>query len=423
MAVSSDILTCPVEHIDMHAPDVLKQPHAFYKRLLQSAPVVRDEKSGIYQISSYELVRQVLADTDTFSNRIRHALHGKNSGSEMVASIMAEGFPRPDTLQTSDPPIHTRSRKLVNKAFTPRRVESMGEEIEQVADQLIDAFAARGEMEFVNEFAYLLPMTVIAKQLGVPLSDMPKFKRWSDAFAAQFSHVTDEKEEAEIARQVVEFQRYFADVIEQKRQSPTDDIISDIATADLSEEGDSTRLDTPEALQIIQQILVAGNETTASSMTEGMYQIIQNPDLMQAIVTEENVLKHTVEEIIRFSSPVQAMWRVALKDTEIGGVAIPKNAIVLVRFAAANCDQTIFENGEVLDTERPKLRRHVAFGHGIHACIGAPLARKEMQISYLKLFSRLKEWRIAPDQPTIDYQAGVLLRGIKELKLQFTPVT
>jgi cytochrome P450 len=416
---ATDVQT-PLDQVDIYDPDLLECPHAFYRRLRDEAPVLKDAASGIYQVSSYGLATQALMDHKTFSSVISHALHGKSVASEKVRAVMAEGYERPQTLQTADQPIHTRSRKLVDKAFTMKRVNEMTTEIAVIVDQLIDGFAGRGSVEFVTEFAQPLPLLIIAKQLGVPLEDLPKFRTWSDAFAAQFSHTAGEDGEVEAARHVVAFQHYFADMIEQKRREPTDDMISVIANATLSEEGDNSLLEIPEALQIVQQVLVAGNETTASSLAEGMKLFIEHPGTIDRLRDDPEALAKAIEEVIRLHSPVQTMWRIARHDTELGGVAIPKDSLVLIRFGAANLDDAMFPDGEAFDISRPNVRRHIAFGYGIHVCIGAALARKEMAIAFERLFKRVKGWKLAPGAD-LSHHSSVLLRGLKRLDLEFTP--
>ena len=408
-------------NVDIYDSELLQNPFPFLERLRTEAPVLRHADSGIYQISSYDLASKAAMDYQTFSSDISHALHGKSVASDRVRAVMAEGYPRPQTLHTADPPFHTRSRKLVDKAFTPKRVAEMVPQIVAVVDDLIDSFAARGSVEFVSEFAQRLPMAIIATQLGVPLEDREKFLTWIDAFAAQFSHKAGEDGEVEAARHVVAFQKYFAEMLEEKRARPTDDIISVIANATLAEEGDDRPLEVPEALQIIQQLLAAGNETTVASMAEGMRLFLQQPGTVEALASSPEVLSRGVEEVLRLLSPVQNMWRVATRDVELGGVMIPEGALVLVRFGSANRDATIFANGESFDLDRANGRRHVAFGYGIHACIGAALARKELNIGFQRLFERIKGWRIAP-HADLTYNSSILLRGLRRLDLEFDPV-
>ena len=406
--------------VDIYDSATIECPWSYFDRLRNEAPVCRHDASGIYQVSSYDLVTQVCADHATFSNVISHVLHGTAAVSARVQEVMAQGFGRPATLQTADPPIHTRSRKLVNKAFTLRRVNAVAEEITAVADELIDKFAARGRCEFVSEFAQPLPMLIILRQLGVPDADMPMAKSFNDAFAAQFSKVAGEDAEVAAALKIVEFQHYFANMIEEKRRRPTDDMISDLANATLAEEGDATLLTIPETLQIIQQVLVAGNETTASTTAEGMYYLVANPQILARVAHDPDARARAVEETLRLHSAVQSMWRVATRDTVLGGVEIKKDALVLLRFGSANRDEAVFGDSNSFDIDRPALKRHIAFGSGIHFCIGAALGRRELMISYERLLTRLKGWHFAEGND-FAHHSSIILRGMKELHLEFDP--
>ena len=406
--------------VDIYSEDVLENPWAFFEELRTCAPVLRHEASGVYQVSTAELVMQVVADHATFSNAISHALHGKAASSEAVKNVMARGYERPATLHTADPPVHTRSRKLVNQAFSPRRVDAMSDQITQTVDELIDKFAARGKCEFLSEFAQPLPLLIIMRQLGVPDAEMERARFFNAAFAAQISQVASGDQEVEAARQIVEFQHYFADMIERKRAEPSDDIISDIANATLAGEGDDTRLEVPEMLQIIQQLLVAGNETTASSLVEGMVFLIQHPEVQELVRDDPQARARAVEEMLRLHTPVQSMWRVALRDTKLGGVTIEKGALVLLRFGSANRDGTIFDDPNTFDIHRDNLKKHLAFGHGIHFCIGAALARREMNIAFERLLRRLDAWQFAADNAFV-HRTSILLRGMKRLDLEFSP--
>ncbi len=407
--------------VNIYGQDVLECPWEFFRQLREHAPVLRHEPSGIYQVSSLDLVTQVASDPETFSNVISHALHGKAATSERVRAVMAEGYERVQTLHTADPPIHTRSRKLVNKAFTMKRVNAMSDEIAGTVDRLIDRFAERGACEFLSEFAQPLPLLIILRQLGVPESDLDLAIGFNNAFAAQYSQVATEDEEVAAARKIVEYQHYFAAIIARKRAHPTDDIISEIANATLEEEGDHTPLEIAEILQIIQQLLVAGNETTASSLVEGMVYLVERPELIEQIRSDPEARAQAIEEIIRLHTPVQSMWRVATRDTHLGGVEIEKGALVLLRFGAANRDEAVFVDGGELRIDRPNMKRHVAFGYGIHFCIGAALARREMSIGFERLLTRLSGWKFAEGND-FQHRTSILLRGLKRLDLAFAPV-
>lgn len=418
-----DVRTCPLADVNPFDPALLHDPHAYYARMREEAPVYRDPKSGIVFVSTYDLVQKVNTQPRIFSNNFSEQLR---SGSGLAIdpeelAILSEGVIVANTMLTADPPAHTRYRKLAMKAFTYKRVEGMGSYVSDVTNALIDGFVRDGRCEFKTAFANLLPMTVIADALGVPRSDMDRFKLWSDAFVTQLGGMADKAARIDAARKIVEFQRYFIDKIEEKRARPTEDIISDLVHADLAEEGDPRKMDHSELLSILQQLLVAGNETTAHTLTAGLYYLISHPEQMERLLSDPSLTANFIEETLRFLSPTNNMWRLATQDTEIGGVPIKKNELVMLRYGSANRDSAHFPAPDSFDIDRENAKSHLAFGAGIHTCIGAQLARKEMAIAFPILLRRLKNIRIATADSELRYSPNILLRGVLELHITFDP--
>jgi cytochrome P450 len=221
------------------------------------------------------------------------------------------------------------------------------------------------------------------------------------------------------ARRIVEFQRYFIERIEEKRAAPTEDVISDLVRATLAEEGDPRVMDYSELLSIIQQLLVAGNETTAHTLTAGMYYLARDPDLRARLLADPDAIDVFVEETLRLLTPTNSMWRVVMKDAEIGGFAVGAGEVMLLRYGSGNRDDAEFHDPEALDLDRVDPRRHLAFGAGIHTCIGAQLARKEMVTAFGILLRRLRNPRVAPGSESLRYSPNILLRGVLELPLRF----
>ena len=317
-----DVRTCPLGEINAFDPAILNDPYPYFSRLRDEAPVFRDPKTGIVSVSTYDLIMEVNRQPMVFSNDFGAQLRsGAAPPDAEEIAILKDGWDVPNTMLTADPPAHTRYRKLSGKAFTFKRVEVMGDYVAQVTHDLIDRFIADGECEFKSAFANHLPMTVIADSLGVPRKDMGNFHLWSEAFIVQLGGVSDRAARLDAMRKIVQFQRYFVDRIEEKRVTPTNDIISDLVHADLSEEGDPRKMDHGELLSIMQQLLVAGNETTAHSLTAGLYYLISNPDQMAKMIADPDLTPGFVEETLRYLTPTNNMWRVATQDAEIGGVA------------------------------------------------------------------------------------------------------
>jgi cytochrome P450 len=421
MAAVSDQAHCPLAEINAFDPAVLAEPYAYFERLRREAPVFRDPKTGIVSVSTYDLIMEVNRQPLVFSNDFSTALRAGSTGAadpEELA-IAATGLQVANTMLTADPPAHTRYRKLAMKAFTHKRVEQMGLYVGQVTNDLIDGFIEAGACEFKSAFANHLPMIVIADALGAPRADMDRFHRWSDAFVVQLGGISDRETRLEAARRIVEFQRYFIERIEEKRAAPTEDVISDLVRATLAEEGDPRVMDYSELLSIIQQLLVAGNETTAHTLTAGMYYLARDPDLRARLLADPDAIDVFVEETLRLLTPTNSMWRVVMKDAEIGGFAVGAGEVMLLRYGSGNRDDAEFHDPEALDLDRVDPRRHLAFGAGIHTCIGAQLARKEMVTAFGILLRRLRNPRVAPGSESLRYSPNILLRGVLELPLRF----
>jgi cytochrome P450 len=416
-----DIASCPLEEINAFDPDILQDPYPYFRRLRAEAPVFRDPKTGIVSISTYDLVTQVnhqpLIFSNDFSGRLRSGATTDIDADE--AEILAQGWAVGNTMLTADPPAHTRYRKLSMKAFTGTRLQALARTVEGAANDLIDGFIGDGRCEFKSAFANHLPMIMIADALGATRADMDKFHRWSEAFIVQLGGVSDKPARLEAARRIVEFQRYFVDLIEQKRAHPTEDVISDLVHADLAEEGDPRKMTYAELLSILQQLLVAGNETTAHTLTAGLFYLISNPAEMARLLADPKLVPNFVEETLRYLSPTNNMWRVATQDTEVASVPIRKGDLILVRFGSANRDEAQFPDADRFDITRANARSHIAFGTGIHTCIGAQLARKEMLTAFPIVLNRLKNLRFQPGRNTFRYSPNVLLRGVLELHIEF----
>ena len=422
-AAHPDVRTCPLHQINAFDPELIQDPYPYFERLRAEAPVYRDPATGVVQVSTYDLVMEVNRQPHVFSSDFSTQLRsGAVAGIDPdEAAILAEGWPVANTMLTADPPAHTRYRKLGMKAFTYKRVDGLGDYVAEVTHDLIDGFIEAGACEFRAAFASHLPMTIIADSLGAPRADMEKFHRWSEAFVAQLGGISDKAARLDAARRIVEFQRYFVDIIEEKRVRPTEDVISDLVHADLAEEGDPRKLDYSELISIIQQLLVAGNETTTHALTAGLYYLISNPEQMAAARADPDLIPGLVEETLRFLTPTNNMWRVATRDAEIGGVPVKQGDMILVRYGSANRDAAQFDDPDRFDLTRENAKTHLAFGAGIHTCIGAQLARKEMNTAFPILLERLKNLRFQEGRNDFRYSPNILLRGVTELHLAFDP--
>jgi cytochrome P450 len=419
--MAQNIEKCPLEETDAFDPALLQDPYPYFRRLRAEAPVFRDPKTGIVSVSTYDLIQKVNTQPRLFSNDFSEQLRsgGATAMDPDELAILGQGVLVKNTMLTADPPAHTRYRKLAMKAFTYKRVEAMSGYIAEVTNALIGGFVKDGACEFKSAFANLLPITVIADALGVPRADMDRFRLWSDAFVVQLGGVSDKHARLDAARKIVEFQNYFIEKIEEKRKAPSDDVTSALVHADLAEEGDPRKMDYAELLSILQQLLVAGNETTAHSLTAGLYFLIRHPEALQRVLQDQAAIPNFVEETLRFLTPTNNMWRLVTADTELGGVPLKKNDLVLLRYGSGNRDDTHFPEADRFDIARENAKSHLAFGSGIHSCLGAQLARKEIMTAFPILLERLGNIRLAHTGESLRYNPNILLRGVLELHIEF----
>ncbi|MEE3295041.1 MAG: cytochrome P450 [Pseudomonadota bacterium] len=410
-----------LKDVDIFDPELMGCPHSFFKKLRDEAPVFQDPTTGIFQVSKHELICQVARDAKLFSNQFGAVQRsgGQEYPQEAADILINEGYPPVDTMLTADPPRHTRYRSLVDKAFAPKRVSELGPNIEEKINFIIDQFYDSGKCEVTTQISKQLPIRVIAEQLGVPLDDYDKFSNWSDAFVAQLSGTSSPEEHIEIAKKLVQFQQYFANKLDESEDNASDDILSDLANLTFEDDdGVNRKLEKSEQLSIIQQLLVAGNATTAHSISEAIYLLIANPDQMDLVLNDYKLIPNMVEESLRLLTPTNNMWRIATADTELDGVKIPKNSLIIIRYGSGNRDEDLFENPDKFDVTRKNSRRHVAFGQGIHVCIGMNLARKEMYTAFPIILDRLKNMRFGEDNDFV-YSPNVLLRGLNKLNIEF----
>ena len=418
MTTEANVATKALDQFTPLDADVLKCPHQYNARMRSEAPIYRCPHTGMFFVFDYDTIRRIAGDPETFSNKFGGAMRVSGDVDPRLVEIRNTGYPAVDTMLTEDPPVHRRYRGLVNQAFTARRVATLEGDIENIANALIDVFVDAGRVELVSAFCGPLPLTVIADQLGVPRTDLPLFNAWSDAFVAQLSRMATPDEELAAAKLIVQFQHYFAAKLDERRRDKRDDIISDIVHARL--EGERP-LDTAESLSIIQQLLVAGNETTTSAIAEGVLLLIQHPEQLAKLRADPTLVPNLVEEVLRLSTPTANMWRVCTKDTEVNGTRIPAGSLIQLRYASADRDERVFDSPQAFDVTRRNARANVAFGYGVHMCIGASLARKEMEVAFRVLLERLGDVALDCPEGDLVYPPNVLLRGLAALPIRFAP--
>lgn len=408
-------------------PEALKCPYPRFDALREESPVVFVPNIDSYMVTRYEDIVAISRRPDLYSSIMPTGPVLARQQAETLQELLAEdpdlaqrlGKQRRGTrvLLSADPPDHGRQRRLVNRAFTPPKVKALEPRIREVANELIDAFAARGSAELVHEYGVLLPLTIIAECLGVADDDLPKFKRWSDDFVAAIGNQNMSK--AELRSLLIsqgEFFVYFEQKIEERKAEPRNDLITDVVQAEL----DGEPLSTEEMLAMFNQFLVAGNETTTKLIASAVRILLERPELTERLRADPSLIPGFVEEALRLETPVQGLWRTALEDTEVGGVPIPKGSHLMLVYAAGNRDERLFENAGTPDPCRSNTMRHLAFGHGEHYCIGSALARAEGRIGIEVLLERLDDIREAEDLTTLDYEPSYVLHGLRRLPVTFT---
>ena len=402
-------------------------PYPYLKAIREQKGVHFMPEIGAYYVSRYDDLRFVKKNPQLFSNDIYTYGNRRGSQRSIAEQYRADnGWARVSTLQRTDPPRHSSYRALINHAFTVSRVRGMTQYIETVVNDLIDDLIKHhndhGEVDFVSQFAIPLPCIVIADQLGVPRDRIWDLKRWSDAMLAPGGGFIDDDEALECGKQVVQAQQFFAQVIADRRTTPQDDIISDLAHTEFKdpESGELRKLDMYELMDLLDQLLTGGNETTTNALGSALMLLLNSPQDLEKLTTDASLIRNFIEEALRLETPVLHLWRAATQDTEIGGVKIPKGSSIALGYASANRDEQVFDNSELMQIDRKKAGAHLAFGSGPHHCPGAALARQELFSTFTILLHRLRNiCTVNPHEPFLHIPHG-FLRGLEHLRLTFT---
>ena len=400
--------------VDLFDPTFKANPYPTYAQLRWTAPVHRvamPDGRNMWLVTRYDDAVAVFRD-ERFV---------KDWRSVMTPEQLAQMPPMPEVTKPlsrnmldTDPPDHERLRALVSKAFTPRLIERMRPRIQEIADALLDAVEDKGEIDLIDDYAFPLPITVIAELLGVPTEDQNRFREWSDA--AVSGNATQEYVEKILIPHMQAFTDYLRAMLEEKRKNPRDDLISALVQAE--EAGD--KLSEDELLGMVFLLLIAGHETTVNLIGNGMLALLQHPDQLQKLKDDPSLIKPAIEELLRYDGPVETSTeRFAREDVAIGQTVIPKGEMVMVVIAAADHDPQRFPDPDTLDITRTD-NRHLAFGKGIHFCLGAPLARMEGQIAISTLLRRMPNLRLKDSPETLTWRPGLVLRGLKALPVTFS---
>ncbi|MDQ2647995.1 MAG: cytochrome P450 [Actinomycetota bacterium] len=405
--------------------ETVRCPFPHYAALRDQAPVVWSDELGAFLVTGDEEAQAVLRDPDAFSSR---NAAGPLSAERLGPILEAAGDLVPELLEIAgnanpglllaDPPEHTRVRSLVNRAFTPKRVQLLEPFIEQLANELVDRFIERGSVDFIDEFAVPLPITVIARILGIPDDELGDMKRWSKDLVVLVGNHGDTAREDVAAFLAADrqFKSCIGALIDARRAEPVDDLVGVLAATEV----DGELIDRAVLLDVLRQFVTAGHDTTTALLAAGMQALAEDPTLAAAVQADPDRIPAFVEEVLRLDAPLQGLYRTTTGPTTLSGVDLPADRQVLVLYAAGNRDPRAHAEPDSIVLDREPPTRHLSFGQGIHFCVGAPLARAEGRIAF-----RVLAERFLPLEPVIDgavgYQRSLLLRGRSALSLRFNP--
>jgi cytochrome P450 len=400
-----------LRQIDILNPEFKANPFPTFARLRAEQPVYRTtlpDKTPVWLVTRYEDVNMLLKDGRFAKNRY-NALTPEQLRKQPWVPAMFKPLER--NMLDLDPPDHPRLRALVHKAFTPRLIEQMQTRIQTLANELLDAVMGKGEMDLIRDYALPLPMTVITEMLGVPTQDRDKFHKWSKVIVS----VNQFNVNWRVIPAIWMFNRYLRDLFKKRRAEPKGDLVSALIQAE--EVGE--KLSEDELLAMVFLLLVAGHETTVNLIGSGMLELLEHPSQMEKLRRDPSLIITAVEELLRYTSPVfMSTERYAREDVTIRGVAIPRGEVTLGVIGSANRDETVFENPDALEITR-EPNKHLAFGFGIHYCLGAPLARLEAQVAINTLLRQMPDLRLKGSTGTLRWRQSLILRGLEALPVSF----
>jgi cytochrome P450 len=413
--------------------DVAQDPFPYYDWVRQQNPVWREPHHDVVLVTGYEEAIAVYHDQATFSSC--NATTGPFPGfpvplvGEDVSALIAEHreeMPFSDQLPTMDPPMHTAHRALLLRLITPKRLRENEEFMWRLADQVLDEFHSKGECELVTAYAQPFTLLVVADLLGVPQDDRDQFRERLLGKRRRENTLGRTDKEARVVHHPLEYlYEQFTTYIDDRRRAPRDDVMTGLATATFPDGS------TPEVIDVVRiasNLFAAGGETTARLITTSMQIIADRSDLQQVLRDDREQIPTFIEEVLRFESPIKGDFRLSRVPTTVAGVDLPAGTTVMVLNGAANRDARMFDDPNEFRLDRVNGRQHIGFGHGIHVCAGAPLARAEAVVTINRFFDRMQDIRVSdahhgpPGERRYQYDPTFMLRGLRELQLEYTPV-
>ncbi len=413
-------MTDTLMHVNPHSDDFYQNPFPTYAMLRSEAPVFEiPDQPGLFFVTTWALVREALMDPARFSNMLPPARRTDPPAEvvEEIEAIRAQGFPYSPALGTNDPPQHTRYRKMVNRAFTVRALAWMEPLVDEVADQLAASLPGNEVVDAMERITIPLPVWAIMRILGIDDRYREDLRRWSDSSNASLGGKLTAERWLEVERDILEFQQVICSILDERRANPQDDLLSTLVKA---EEGE-VPLTNQELVWLIRELIVAGNETTIRALADILVYLddlrADEPDVWDRLRDDESFRRGVVEEGIRMASPVMGLWRVTTCDAELGGTVIPKGSTVFLAYSSANRDDAVFTDADTFDPLRENVREHLAFGHGIHVCVGAGLARIESGSALRALANNVTAIEVV-DRDALTYGPSYGLRGLTGLPVR-----
>ncbi len=408
---------CPFSRNDYNpfTPPQLDNPYPFYARARRETPVFYSPVVDAWIVTRYDDISTVIKDPVRFSSKNSVQIPSKLPPE--IQEILQD-FHLDLPLVNHDPPIHSRLRSLVGKAFSRQSMVAMEAQIRARAHELIDNFVHNGSADLIAEFAYPLPMMVMTALLGIPRKDIQLFKEWSDDWAMLMWGNLPLEQQVKCAHSCVAFQNYTAAMLEERRWKPQDDMTTKLLKV-LQE--DEYLLSTPEIATLLMGFLFSGHESTTQLIAKALLLLLPHPEQLRAIQEDPHLSVSVIEETLRIDPPVQGIFRTTTVAVELGGVILPPGTRLQLMFASANRDESYFPNPDCFDITRANLEGHFGFGSGIHFCLGAPLVRLEGKVALEVLTQRLPSLRLQPDF-VVQYEPSIMLRGSKHLLLEWDQV-
>lgn len=389
-----------------------EDPYPFYHQARQEEPIVFCPPLNAWLVTSYKDIQSILLQPEIFSSR--DTLTSPVTFYPGTLEELLQGYMPVPIVLNSDGQEHTRFRVPLTKAFAPSRIRAMEPFVREVAHKLIDSFIGNGQTEIVSRFAYPLALEVVLKLLGIPSQDIEQTRIWSQDWLMLMSVQLEEEHQAACARNTVAFQRYLAELIAERRNAPQDDLISSLLAY---ASGDETLTET-ELVITLQGLILAGHESTTNMIGTGLLLLLEYPEKWRTLCAHPEYIPLTVEEILRYDAPIQMFARTTTREVTINGVTMPEDASLLLLYGSGNRDEAAFPNADEFQIQRAP-NHHLAFGHGVHFCVGAALARLEGRVAFEVLCQRLPHLSLVPGQ-TLTHIPTLLFRGYERLEVAWT---